>query len=147
MPTISTIAVSELSSLTIALSNDGIFTISYPGQSSITIAAGSYGQIYTYGVLGSGTNPLTLAVKICSAPTGLKSESYQNNSALALSLGTNTASKYAIIGQGDLRPMNNLTAISYIVDNQSCNSGSASYPNYVVARTSSSGTVVTFYHP
>ncbi|MCW3127304.1 MAG: hypothetical protein JWO03_2962 [Bacteroidetes bacterium] len=147
MPTTSTIAVSELSALIITLSNDGVFTISYTGQSSITISAGSYAQIYTYGVLGSGTNPLTFAVKTCTAPTGLKSASYVNNSAFTDSLGTTSAGKYAIIGSGDLRPLSIGTGFVYIVDNQSLNSGSSPYPNFVIVRTSSAGAVVTFYFP
>ena len=85
-----TLTVTKLSDLVISVANDGVITISYTGQTSITNLANTYYKWYTYGVLGSGTNPLTFVSTTCAAPGGgLKTESYQNNSSLALSLGTN----------------------------------------------------------
>jgi hypothetical protein len=145
----SSFTITKLTDLTISVASDGVITLSYPGQTTVTILASQYRQWYTYGVLGSGTNPLTFVSKSVAAPTGLKTDSYANDAHLALSLGTNGAAKYAINGTGDVRPSGSMTAISVCVDNESCNSGSASYPNYLVVYTSGSGAgaTLTLYHP
>jgi hypothetical protein len=98
----SSFTITKLTDLTISVANDGVITLSYPGQTTVTILASQYRQWYTYGVLGSGTNPLTFVSKSVAAPTGLKTDSYVNNANLALSLGTNGSAKY-ILG-GDIRP-------------------------------------------
>lgn len=145
----SSFTITKLSDLTISVASDGVITLSYPGQTTVTILTSQYRQWYTYGVLGSGTDPLTFVSKSVSAPTGLKTDSYVNNANLALSLGTNGAAKYAINGNADTRPGGSYTSICVCVDNESCNSGSASYPNYLIVYTSGSGAgaTLTLYHP
>lgn len=143
----STLSVSKLSDLTFAVSNDGVITISAPGQTSITCSCNSYTKWYTWGVLGSGTNPFTFAVSPCSAPSGLKSESYNNNANLSLGVTTNANAKYVQGNGGDARTGGSMTAISILIDNQTLNSGSGSYPNYLVAHLPTGGAYLTFYHP
>ncbi|MBS1618726.1 MAG: hypothetical protein JST76_09420 [Bacteroidetes bacterium] len=143
----STLTVSKLSDLTFAVSNDGVITISAPGQTDITCSCNSYTKWYTWGVVGSGTNPFTFAVSPCSAPSGLKSESYTNNGNLSLGVTTNGASKIVQGNHGDSRIGGGMVAISVLIDNQSLNGSSGSYPNYLVAHMPSGGAYLTFYHP
>ena len=143
----SSLTVSKLSDLTFAVSNDGVITISAPSQTPITCSCNSYTKWYTYGVIGSSTNPFTFVVSSCSAPTGLKSESYTNNANLALAVTTNTNAKYVQGDTGDKRPGGSMNPISILIDNQSLNGSSGSYPNYLVAHMPSGGAYITFYHP
>ncbi len=143
----STLTVSKLTDLTFAVSNDGVITIAAPGQSSITCACNSYTKWYTWGIIGDVNNPFTFAVSPCTAPSGLKSESYTNNANLSLGVTTNASAKYVQGTGGDKRPGGSMTAISILIDNQTLNGGSGSYPNYLVAHTPSGGAYLTFYHP
>ncbi|MBS1625626.1 MAG: hypothetical protein JST83_16485 [Bacteroidetes bacterium] len=143
----STLTVSKLSDLTFAVSNDGVITISAPGQTSITCSCNSYTKWYTYGTIGSGTNPFTFVVAPTTAPSGLKSGSYTNNANLSLGVTTDTNSKYIQGYSGDIRTGGGMVAISILIDNQSLNGSSGSYPNYLVAHMPSGGAYLTFYHP
>lgn len=145
MPT--TLTVTKLSDLTFAVANDGVITISAPSQTPITCACNSYTKWYTYGVIGSATNPFTFVVAASTAPSGLKSDSYTNNANLSLAVATDSSSKYVQGSGGDRRGGGGMVAISILIDNQSLNGSSGTYPNYLVAHVPTGGAYLTFYHP
>jgi hypothetical protein len=114
-----------IGSLSFTFGADGTIKINYPGMNTISIAPGTYRMWY----LDESTKPATFVDDDASAPdlTVFNYDQWLNNGTLALSVALLTKNNY-IIGNGDLRPVGNLTEHAYNIDN----ANTASLWNYVI---------------